>query len=319
MKHGHFLAWLAAHALAALFPLAAQAQAGTLRLLVPFPAGGVTDLSARALAEPLARLLGQTVVVENRPGGGSRIGTDAALKAAADGNTLLFTNSSYTILPIVDPGVKIVVDSSMAPVGLLASYGLAVVVANTVPATTLQELVALAKKQPGKFSYGSSGPGSGSHFMGEYFKSLTGTFIVHIPYRSTSAALTDVAGGTVDIAFDATAKAYADAGKVRVLAVSGPQRDPRMPQVPTAAEAGLKDFVLSSWVGLLAPAGTPPAMLARLNVALNTALADPGLRGRLQAMGLAPEGGPPQRMLAQMQAESTLHQRIATHAKLRFD
>lgn len=317
MRRIRLLTGLAALGLA--LSCAAQTTAPALRLVVPFPAGGVTDLAARALSERLGPALGQTVIVENRPGGGSRIGVDAVMKAAPDGQTLLFTNTSYAILPIVDPAVKYEADRSLLPVGMLASYGLSLVVANALPVKTLPELVAYARSHPGKLTYGSSGPGSGTHFLGEYFKSLTGTFIVHIPYRSTSGALNDVAGGTLDMTFDATAKAYADAGKVRMLAVTGRQRDPRLPGVPTAVEAGLKDFVIVSWVGLLAPVGTPPATVARLNAALNEALAAPALRQRLQEMGLTPEGGDAQCMLGQIREDVRLHRQIAKHAGLRFD
>lgn len=317
MRRIRLLTGLAALGLA--LSCAAQTATPALRLVVPFPAGGVTDLAARALSERLGPALGQTVIVENRPGGGSRIGVDAVMKAAPDGQTLLFTNTSYAILPIVDPAVKYEADRSLLPVGMLASYGLSLVVANALPVKTLPELVAYARSHPGKLTYGSSGPGSGTHFLGEYFKSLTGTFIVHIPYRSTSGALNDVAGGTLDMTFDATAKAYADAGKVRMLAVTGRQRDPRLPGVPTAVEAGLKDLVIVSWVGLLAPVGTPPATVARLNAALNEALAAPALRQRLQEMGLTPEGGEAQRMLGQIREDVRLHREIAKHAGLRFD
>lgn len=306
---------------AAVVSLSCAGQTATpaLRLVVPFPAGGVTDLAARALAERLGPALGQVVIVENRPGGGSRIGADVVMKAAPDGKTLLFTNTSYAILPIVDPTVKYEADKSLLPVGILASYGLSLVVANALPVTSLPELVVYARSHPGKLSYGSSGPGSGTHFLGEYFKSLTGTFIVHIPYRSTSGALNDVAGGTLDMTFDATAKAYADAGKVRMLAVTGVHRDPRLPSVPTAVEAGLKDFVVVSWVGLLAPAGTTAAIVTRLNAALNEALAAPELRQRLQEMGLTPEGGDAERMLRQIGEDVRLHRQIARQAGLRFD
>lgn len=297
----------------------AQDRTTPLRLVVPFPAGGVTDLAARALADRLGPALGQTVIVENRPGGGSRIGTEAVAKAAPDGQTLLFTNTSVAIMPIVDPSVKIEPDKNLLPVGMLATYSLALAINSALPAMSLSEFVQYARSRPGKLTYGSSGPGSGTHFLGEFFKSLTGTYIVHIPYRSTSGALTDVASGVLDLTFDATVKAYADAGKIRVLAVTGAQRDPRMPNVPTAAEAGLKDFVLVSWVGLLAPLGTPPATVARLNAALNEAVAAPVVRQRLQEMGLVPEGGDPQRMLRQIRDDVKLHRRIAEQAKLRFD
>lgn len=317
MRRHRFVIGLAAAVLS--LSTAAQTAPGLLKVIVPFPAGGVTDLAARALAERLGPALGRTVVVENRPGGGSRIGTDAVMKAAPDGQTLLFTNPSYAILPIVDPAVKYEADKSLLPVGMLASYGLTLVVANALPVKTLPELVAYARSHPGKLSYGSSGPGSGTHFLGEYFKSLTGTAIVHIPYRSTATALNDVAGGTLDMTFDASAKTLAESGKLRMLAVTGAQRDPRMPGVPTAAEAGLPDFVVVSWVGLLAPVGTPAAVVARLNAALNASLAAPALRQRLQEMGLTPEGGDAQRMLRQIREDVRLHRQIAERARLRFE
>ncbi len=300
--------------------LGAHAQGGAERLtvVVPYPAGGVTDIAARALTERLSGVLGQTVVVENRPGGGSRIGIESVVRAAPDGQTLLFTNTSYSILPVVDPSARYRPETSLAPVGLLASYGLQFVVASKVPVRNLQEFVAHARARPGQLSYGSSGPGSGVHFAGEYFKLLTGTYIVHIPYRSTAAALNDVAAGLVEMTLDATAKTYADAGKVRILAVTGAQRDPRLPDVPTTAEAGLRDYVFTSWVGLLAPATTPPAALARLNAALNTALADPVLRRRLQDLGLTPEGGSAARMQQQVSDDLAFHRRIVRDTKLRF-
>jgi tripartite-type tricarboxylate transporter receptor subunit TctC len=301
------------------FGARAQGSADVLTIVVPYPAGGVTDLAARTLAEKLRPALGQAVIVENRPGGGSRIGIEAVMKAPADGHTLLFTNTSYAILPVVEPTVRIDPETSLAPVGMLASYGLQIVVSRTVPARTLPEFIAHARSHPGKLSYGSSGPGSGVHFAGEFFKSLTGTFMVHIPYRSTSAALNDVAGGVLDMTFDATAKTYADAGKVRILAVTGAQRDPRLPDVPTAQESGLKAFVLSSWVGLLAPAGMPTATIARVNAALNNALADPQLRHRLQELGMKSEGGSAERLRQQIRDDGTLYRRIAADAKLRFE
>lgn len=297
----------------------AQGTGDVLTIVVPYPAGGVSDLAARTLAEKLGPALGQTVIVENRPGGGSRIGIEAVMRAPADGRTLLFTNTSYAILPVVEPTVRIDPEKSLAPVGMLASYGLQMAVASKIPARTLPEFIAYARSHPGKLSYGSSGPGSGVHFAGEFFKSLTGTFLVHIPYRSTTAALNDVASGVLDVTFDATAKTYADAGKVRILAVTSAQRDPRLPDVPTAVEAGLKRFELASWVGLLAPAATPPATVARINAALNTALADASLRRRLQELGMKPEGGSAERMRQQLRDDGTLYRRIAADAKLRFE
>jgi len=306
-------------ALACAGAVHAQGTPERISFIVPFPPGGVTDIAARALAERMAAQLGQTIVVENRPGGGSRIGIEAVVKAPPDGQTLLFTNTSVAILPVVDPSVRYQPETSLAPVGLLAGYGLQFVVNDKLPVKTLREFIDYARARPGKLSYGSAGPGSGVHFAGEYFKALTGTFIVHIPYRSTSAALNDVAGGLVDMTLDATAKTYADAGKVRILAVTGTQRDPRLPDVPTTTEAGLRDYVFWSWVGLLAPAGTPAATVARLNAALNAALADAGLRRRLQDLGLTSEGGSAARLQQQLRDDIAFHRRIAAQARLRFD
>jgi tripartite-type tricarboxylate transporter receptor subunit TctC len=296
-----------------------QAQPNVTKVVVPFPAGGVSDQVARVLAENMARQLGETFIIENRPGAGSRLGVDAVVKAPADGKTLLFTNSSYSILPIVDPKVPFDPLQALAPVSMTATYSLQVVTKKDTPANTLGEFIAYAKKHPGKLSYGSAGMGSGTHFAGEYLKSLTGTFLVHIPYKSTNGALNDVAGGLLDLAFDASAKPLVDAGKVKLLAVTGEKKDPRFPNTPTAAEAGLKAFTLESWVGLLAPAGTPQPVLDRLNKAAAAAVADPGVQKRFAELGLQPEGGAASRLAAMLRGEATLYRRIATQARLQFE
>lgn len=168
------------------------------------------------------------------------------------------------------------------PVARVGTYGLPIVVSNRLPVNNLNKFIAYARKNPGKLSYGSAGMGSGAHLAGAYFQSLTGTEMVHVPYKSTSAAIIDVAGGVLDLTFDATAKAYADAGKVKIIAVTGDHRDPRLPNVPTAAESGLKDFVLGSWLGLFSPVGTPAPVVERLNKAVNAALTDPSLVKQMQ-------------------------------------
>jgi tripartite-type tricarboxylate transporter receptor subunit TctC len=189
----------------------AQTKAVT-KIVVPYPPGGVTDQAARVLVERLSKLLGETFIVDNRPGAGSRLGTQAVAQASSDGTTLLFTNISFSTLPLVDKTVRFDPVTGFAPVGLAAVYGATLVVKPSLPVANLQELVAYAKRRPGQLSYGSAGMGSGSHFVGEYFKALTGTFVVHIPYRSTGAALNDVAGGQIDLAFHAMAKPLIDAG-----------------------------------------------------------------------------------------------------------
>lgn len=298
----------------------AHAQPNIIKMVVPFPAGGVTDQAARVIAESMGRQLGQTIIIENRPGAGGRIGVDAVVKASADGNTLLFTNSSYSILPVVDPKVPFDPLKALAPVSMSATFGLQIVTRKDIPANTLQEFIAYAKKNPGKLSYGSAGVGSGAHFAGEYFKSLTGTSLVHIPYKSTSAALADVAGGQLDLAFDASAKPLVDAGRVKLLAVTGSKRDPRFPDTPTAPEAGLKEFsAMYSWIGVLAPATTPQPVLEKLQKAAAMAAADPAVQKRFAELGLQAEGGPASRLGSAISEDLLVYRKIATQAKLQFD
>lgn len=299
--------------------LGAQAQSSVVKVVVPFPAGGVTDLIARLLADGMAKQLNQTFIVENRPGAGGRIGLDLVAKAPADGSTLLFTNSSFSILPVVEPKGAYDPTQVLAPVSLVSSYSLQMLVRKDLPVTTLPEFIAYAKRNPGKLSYGSAGMGSGTHFGGEYFKSLTGTFLVHIPYKSTNGALNDVAGGQLDFAIDGASKPLVDAGKVKLLAVTGSKRDARFPGTVTAAEAGLSGYVLESWAGFLAPPGTPPAAIERLNRAAAATLQDPAVQRRFAELGMAPEGGAASRMAGVIRDELALYRKMAKDANLKFD
>lgn len=302
-------------ALAAL----AHAQPAVTRLVVPFPAGGVTDQAARILADSLSRQLGETFIIENRPGAGSRLGVEAVLRAPADGKTLLFTNSSYSILAVVDPKLSFDPSKALWPVSMTATYGLQIVTRKDTPASSLKDFIAHARKHPDKLSYGSAGVGSGAHFAGEYFKSLTGAALVHVPYKSTNGALNDVAGGMLDLAFDAAAKPLVDGGRVKLLAVTGSKRDPRFPTTPTAVEAGLAGFALDSWVGLLAPVRTPEKIRERLAKAASHAAAEPATRARLADLGLEAVGGAPERLGAAIQDDLVLYRKIATDARLSFD
>ena len=298
----------------------AHAQQNVIKMVVPFPAGGITDQAARLVAEQMSQRLGQTIIIENRPGAGGRLGIDAVMKAAADGNTLLFTNTSYSIFPVVNAKAGFDPVRALAPVSMAATYSLQIVTSTKVPANTLPEFIAYAKKNPGKLSYGSAGVGSGAHFAGEYFKSLTGTYLVHIPYKSTAGALNDVAGGLLELAFDGSAKPLVDAGKVKLLAVTGDKRDPRFPNTPTAPEAGLAPFSkMQSWAGILAPAATPQPVLDRLSNAAAAAVADAGVQKRFADMGLQPQGGPASRLATAIAEEVVLYQKIATDSKLRFE
>ena len=297
----------------------AGAAAEVLRVVVPYAAGGITDIGARVICEQLGQVLGRSVIVENRPGGGTRIGTSAVLAAKPDGNTLLLTNIAYGILPLVDSSVKYDAATAAAPVGVASVYPIALVVSSELPVKTLQQFIDYARKNPGKLAYGSAGPGSGAHLGGELFQSLTGTQLVHVPYRSTSSALTEVASGRVDLTFDATAIELAKIGKVRILAVSGTERDPRIPEVPTVAEAGLKGMETASWLGLFAPLGTPQAVIERLNKALNVAVQNDGLKARFRDLGMVPRSGPPSLLTDQVRHDTQLYQRVIHDAKLKFE
>lgn len=302
-----------------LLAVCAQAQSASMKWIVPYPAGGTTDLVARVIAERMSIDLGQSIVIENRPGAGTRIGTDAVSRSAPDGNTLLFTNTNYSFLPIMNPKAAVDPIKTLAPVSLLSVYGMQVVVSNSTPAKTLTEFIEYAKKNPGKLSYGSAGAGTGTHFFGEYFKSMTGTMIVHIPYKSTGDATKDVARGEIALALDAAAKPLIDSGHVRLLAVTGSRRDPRFPGTPTAVEAGLEGFVLDAWSGLLAPAATPPAVLDRINKAANVAVADAQVRRRLAELGMLPHGGAAELLKKMIDGEITRYQRVAAQANIKLE
>ena len=237
----------------------AHAQPSVTKMVVPFPPGGVTDQVARIMAEHMGRQLGQVIIIDNRPGAGSRLGVEAVIKSPGDGTTLLFTNSSYSILPVVDPKISFDPAKALAPVSMTATYGLQIVTKKDIPANTLAEFIAYAKKNPGKLSYGSAGMGSGAHFAGEYFKSLTGTFLVHIPYRSTAGALNDVAGGQLDVAFDASAKPLIDAGHVKLLAVTS-----RRPLGSQAKVRTWIDRVSACWTSVGSPVSGSMAYTAML-------------------------------------------------------
>ena len=290
-----------------------------IRVIVPFPAGGVTDIGARIVAERMGQALGQPLVIENRPGAGTKLGTKAAIDSPPDGYTLYISNTSYAILPVVDAAAGYDPQRAMAPVGTISTYGLAIVVNPALPVKTLAEFTAYAKRNPGRLNYGSAGPGSGVHFAGEQFKQLTGTFMVHIPYRSTALAVQDVAGGRLDMTMDGAVKPYVDAGKVRLLAVTDIRRDPRFPDTPTVAEAGLPEFKQVSWLGLFAPADVAPDVIARLNAVLNDSLKDPATRKRLADLGMLPMGGPPSDLFQRAGDDLQAFRKIARDTRLKFD
>lgn len=280
--------------LAALFatPLLSAAWAQDfpskpIRLIVAFGAGSGNDLIARELAKHMSDTLGQPVVVENRPGGGGSVGTDVVAKATPDGHTIGLGTSSQMVMNVgLYKTLPFDVERDLRSIGLVARTGMILVASSKMP-PTLAGLIALAKAQPGKLTYGSGGPGSISHIVGEAFAKAAGIALLHVPYKGNGPALADLAGGHVDLLFDgflATNPLVAQ-GKAQILAVSAPQRNAMGPQVPTFAEAGLPDYQAYTWNNLFAPAATPQAAVDRLNQALAHALAQAGIKERLARGG----------------------------------
>jgi tripartite-type tricarboxylate transporter receptor subunit TctC len=282
---------LLACALAGLAPLAHADASKPLHLVVPFPPGGTSDILARAIGARLGAAIGQTVVIDNKPGAGGSIGAEAVARAEPDGNTLLMGHigtlavnvSLYPKLPY-DP-VK-----SFAPVAWVARVPNVLVVNAASGPHSLQELIARAQAAPGKLSYSSGGNGSAAHITFEYLKLRTHIAVTHIPYRGTAPSVTDLIAGQVDATFTGAPAVlpHVKSGRLRALAVSSRERLPTLPAVPTVAESGFPGFEADQWYGVVAPAGTPPEVVARLNAAINQALASPEVRAQLAAEGAVP-------------------------------
>ncbi|MCZ8389826.1 Bug family tripartite tricarboxylate transporter substrate binding protein [Achromobacter xylosoxidans] len=285
-----------------------------IRLIVPFAAGGTTDIVARVVAEGLGRELGQAVVVENRGGGGGSIGADALARSAPDGYTLgVATVSTMATNPATNPKNPYNPLKDFAPITNMVNVPNVLTVNPSVPAKNLAEFIALLKANPGKYSYASSGAGGIGHLDGELFKSLTQTDMVHVPYRGSGPALNDVIAGQVNAQFDnlPSSMPHIQAGKLRALAVAAPKRLPALPDVPTFSEGGLPEMDNMAWYGLVAPAGTPQAVIDRIHDATVKALKDPKIVQRLADGGSLVDGNTPAEYAAQIKRELELRQRIA--------
>jgi tripartite-type tricarboxylate transporter receptor subunit TctC len=275
------------------FTGAAQAQAWPSRpvkIVVPFAAGGPADNYARFLATRLQEALGQPFVVDDKPGAGSLIGTEIVQKATPDGYTLLLMSNTHTVNETLIPNKPFVLTRDFAAVAPI-NYSDLVLVANpALPVSNLKDLLKLAKERPGKLNYASSGLGTPYHMAGELFKSISGVYLVHIPYRGSSGARTDVIGGQVDLMFDAvtTMAEQVKAGKVKALATTGLQRSSVLPDVPTVHEAGVPNYEATIWLGLLAPKGTPKAIIDRLNEAVSKIASQPAVRQEWGKQGATP-------------------------------
>ncbi len=278
--------------LAATIALPALAQswpARPVRIVVPFGPGGPADVYARVIGQALTDALGQQFVIDNKPGAGAVIGTDIVAKAAPDGYTLLMMSNTHTTNETLLSNKPYTLMKDLVPVAPVNSSDLVMVVHPAVPAKTLAEFIALAKKEPGKLSYASSGPGTPYHMAGELFKAMTGTDILHVPHKSSGEARNDVMGGHVQMMFDAvtTMKGSIDVGHVRALGTTGEKRSAILPDVPTVAET-VPGYEATIWLGLMAPAGTPPEIVDRLNAEIGKAVATPAIRDAWARQGAVP-------------------------------
>lgn len=292
-----------------------------IRFLVPYPPGGGTDVIARIVQERFQSALGQPIIIENKGGAGGSVGTEVVSRAAPDGYTVLFTLSSHTINPAIFTKLSFDTVRDFAPVGMVASLPQILVTHPQFPANTVAELVALAKAKPGTLSFASVGNGSPGHLAGELFKLRTGTQMTHIPYRGGGPAVTDVIGGQVPLLWVSipAAAQFVKTGKLKALAVSTLKRSAAFPDVPTMQEAGVTDFEVDSWYAMFVPTKTPKPIIDKLNRALNTVLAEPGVRDQLLAQGSESVGGTPEALGKTVLAELPKWSKLAKDANIKGD
>jgi tripartite-type tricarboxylate transporter receptor subunit TctC len=275
---------------ALLVPLFAAAQAFPSRpvhVIVPFPPGGGADALARMMQPSLSKLWGQPVIVENRAGASGQIGAEAVASAAADGHTIMMSSTAS----LTEKNVH-----RFAPVTLVSASPYVIVANASVPAANVRELIAHAKRNPGKLSYGSSGVGAASHLSAELFKSLAGVDLLHVPYKGTGQAVTDLLAGQIQLMFAPaqTVMPHVQAGRLKALAVTSARRSTSLPELPTAAESGLPGYEAIGWFGMLVPAGTPAAVVARISADANRVMAEPEVRQKMLALGAEPAGNTPE-------------------------
>lgn len=277
----------------------------SVRVVVPYPPGGPTDIVARLVAQKLSEKFGQSFVIDNRPGAGGNLGAEQVARAEADGYTLVVTTTAHAINPAVFRKLGYDISKDLAPVALLTRVPLVLVVNPSLKVQTVADLIALAKQPDSKLSYASSGNGQSTHLSAELFKSRTGAKMTHVPYKGSAPALTDVAGGQVDVMFDTTLSAMPQvkSGRLRALAVTSAQRTAAAPDLPTLAEAGVPGYEATAWNGLMAPAATPAAIIDKLNAAVNEVLRSDEVAKRLEADGAEPGEGSAADFGAFVQAE----------------
>lgn len=310
----------------ALLPFAARAQAPEwpsrpVRFIVPYPPGGPTDIMGRIVAQAVQGPLGQPFVVENRAGANGLIGSEQAARAAPDGSTFLVNASAHVIVPHLTPNMPIDVLADFAPVTNIAAVPLWLVVNPALPVRSVAEFIAYARANPGRIAYASSSQGGAPHLAGELFKLMTGTDLVHVPYRGSGPAGQDLIAGTVQAMFDsvpASAGAVRD-GRLRALGVTTRNRIAPFPDLPTIAEAGVPGYEISTWYGIWAPARTPPAIIARMQQAVATAARNPETRARFDALGAEPVADSPEEYARFVRAEYDRWGKLVRDARIKLD
>lgn len=319
IRRHHFLRALAAAlALGATMPAAMAQQGKPIRLIVPFPAGGATDLFARTLSQKMGEKLGTSIVIDNKPGAGGSLGSDMAAKAAADGFTLLFTTTStHSIGPAI--GAKVPYDTvrDFTPIAHVGNAPSIMLVPNNSPAKTVKEWIEYARKNPGKLNYASSGNGTIVQLTAELFKAQAGVFVTHIPYKGTALAIPDLVAGQLDVLFDSlpTGMPHVRDGRLRALAVTTLKRTPLAPDLPPVADT-LPGFESNTWFGLYAPKGLPTDVVNRVNTAANQALSDPEVRAKLNTLGIEPVTSTPAQFAKMVADDLAKWKRIIAERKI---
>lgn len=319
IRRHHFLRGLAAAlALGAAMPAALAQSSKPIRLVVPFPAGGATDLFARTLSQKMGERLGTSIVIDNKPGAGGSLGSDMAAKATADGQTLLFTTTStHSIGPAI--GAKLPYDTvrDFTPIAHVGNAPSIMLVPNSTPAKTVKEWIEYAKRNPGKLNYASSGNGTIVQLTAELFKAQAGVFVTHIPYKGTGLAIPDLVAGQLDVLFDSlpTGMPHVRDGRLRALAVTTLKRTPLAPDLPPVADT-LPGFESNTWFGLYGPKGLPAEVVNRVNTTANQALSDPEVRAKLTTLGIEPVTSTPAQFAKMVADDQAKWKRIIAERKI---
>ena len=306
----------------ATLPAFGQAYPGKpVRFIVPFPPGGPVDTTARGFTHKLSEYWGQQAIVDNRAGAGGIVGAEIAAKSPADGYTVFVCSIHHSVLPGLKPGLPYDIEKDFVPVTFAAMFPIILVAHPSVPAKTIPELIAYAKKNPGKLAFGSAGTGGGTHLAGELFKAQAGVDLLHVPYKGSAPAMTDLLGAQVQLMFsDApTALPHIKSGRVRALGVASPKRSPLAPDLPTIAESGVKGYEAYSWAGVVAPAGTPAPIVAKLNADISKALSQPDVKQRLFEEGAEAMPTTPEQFGKMLKAEIAKWTKVVKDANIKAD